>query len=61
MEIQSRWRTSSYTSPDSCVEAADHDPTVVRVRDTKCPEHGRMHLRPATWVRFMAFTKRLPL
>lgn len=61
MTIQPNWRTSSYTSNDSCVEVADNDPTVVRVRDTKHREYGRMALRRTSWVRFVEFTKRLPL
>ncbi|WP_405593156.1 DUF397 domain-containing protein [Streptomyces sp. NBC_01092] len=61
MKNQPNWRTSSYTSNDNCVEVADNDPTVVRIRDTKHREYGRMDLRPASWTHFVDFTKRLPL
>lgn len=61
MTNMANWRTSSYTSTDSCVEVADNDPTVVRVRDTKNREQGCLDLRPASWAHFVAFTKRIPL
>lgn len=61
MKILPNWRTSSYTSHDSCVEVADNQPAIVRVRDTKHREYGRMDLRPASWARFVEYTKRLPL
>ncbi|MGI5405221.1 DUF397 domain-containing protein [Streptomyces chartreusis] len=61
MTVEPNWRTSTYTKSDSCVEVADNDATMVRVRDTKDRERGRMDLRPASWARFVAFTKRLPL
>jgi len=55
------WRTSTYTKSDSCVEVADNDPTKVMVRDTKHRDYGRMDLRPASWARFVEFTKRMAL
>ena len=61
MTNASDWRTSSYTSTDSCIEVADNDPTVVRVRDTKNRERARMDLRPASWAHFVAFARELPL
>ncbi|AZQ39083.1 DUF397 domain-containing protein [Streptomyces cyaneochromogenes] len=61
MTTEPNWRTSTYTKSDSCVEVADNDPTVVRVRDTKHREYGRMDLRPASWACFVAFTRQLPL
>ncbi|WP_328549670.1 DUF397 domain-containing protein [Streptomyces sp. NBC_00366] len=61
MTIEPNWRTSTYTKSDSCVEVADNDPTVVRVRDTKNRQQGHMNLRPASWTRFVEFTKQLPL
>ncbi|MFJ8637199.1 DUF397 domain-containing protein [Streptomyces sp. NPDC093568] len=60
MTTQPNWRTSTHTKSDSCVEVADSDPIVVRVRDTKSRERGHVNLRPATWARFIDFTKRLP-
>ncbi|OUD01857.1 DUF397 domain-containing protein [Streptomyces swartbergensis] len=61
MTPKPNWRTSSYTSNDSCVEVADNDLEVVRVRDTKDREQGLMALRPASWAHFVKFTKQLPL
>lgn len=61
MTLNPNWRTSSYTGTENCVEVADNDPTAVRVRDTKDREHGLMVLRPASWARFVEFTKQLPL
>ncbi|MEU6064057.1 DUF397 domain-containing protein [Streptomyces sp. NPDC047082] len=55
------WRTSTYTKSDNCVEVADNDPTVIVIRDTKSRELGHMNLRPASWFRFVEFTKQLPL
>lgn len=51
------WRTSSYTSTETCVEVADNDPSVVLVRDTKARERGHMAVTPAVWAEFVAFSK----
>lgn len=61
MTLHPNWRTSSYTGTENCVEVADNDPTVVRVRDTKDREHALMALRPTSWAHFVEFTKQLPL
>lgn len=61
MSQNPNWRTSSYTGTENCVEVADNDPTVVRVRDTKSRDQGLMNLRPSSWARFVEFTKQLPL
>ncbi|MFD5714881.1 DUF397 domain-containing protein [Streptomyces pharetrae] len=53
------WRTSSYTGTENCVEVADNDPTVIRVRDTKNREQGLMTLRPTSWSHFVEFAKQL--
>jgi hypothetical protein len=55
------WRTSTYTKSDSCVEVADNDPEVVKIRDSKARHRGSLGVRPASWARFVNFTKRLPL
>ncbi|GHE08531.1 DUF397 domain-containing protein [Streptomyces alanosinicus] len=61
MTSEPKWRTSTYTKSDSCVEVADDDPAAILVRDTKHRDHGRMHVHPPAWTRFIDFTKRLPL
>jgi hypothetical protein len=48
------WRTSSYTSSDSCVEVADNQAGVVWVRDTKDRAGAELALRPVSWGPFLA-------
>ncbi|SDJ74257.1 DUF397 domain-containing protein [Streptomyces indicus] len=46
------WRTSSYTGTENCVEVADNDPSVVRVRDSKRREGPTLDIAPASWQAF---------
>ncbi|WP_190122516.1 DUF397 domain-containing protein [Streptomyces inusitatus] len=57
MTEEPNWRTSSYTSTESCVEVADDGPGVVLVRDSKMRDRGGMELRPAVWTVFVEFSK----
>jgi hypothetical protein len=61
LKIEPNWRTSTYTSSDSCIEVADNDPTRVLIRDTKDREFGHFSVNPASWAGFVNFTKGLPL
>jgi hypothetical protein len=55
------WRTSTYTKDDNCVEVADNDPEMVKVRDSKARHRGSLGVRPASWAGFVNFAKKLPL
>jgi hypothetical protein len=57
MSSSLEWRTSSYTGTETCVEVADNDPAVVRVRDSKNLQKGQINVRPATWAEFVKSCK----
>ncbi|MDQ1041808.1 DUF397 domain-containing protein [Streptomyces sp. V4I2] len=57
MPIEPNWRTSSYTTQDSCVEVADNRPDAVMVRDTKHREHGVLCVEPAVWTDFIRYVR----
>ncbi|MGW0876636.1 DUF397 domain-containing protein [Streptomyces sp. NPDC002740] len=59
MTAEPNWRTSSYTSSDSCVEVADSDPEKVMIRDTKDRGRGSLNVRPAPWTGFVEYAKSL--
>ncbi|MFJ9900218.1 DUF397 domain-containing protein [Streptomyces sp. NPDC091280] len=61
LAIIANWRTSSYTSSDSCVEVADNDPAEVLIRDTKNREYGHLSLHSDPWTAFIEATKRFPV
>lgn len=44
-----KWRTSSHTATENCVEVADNNPDKVMVRDSKARERGCLSLQPAAW------------
>jgi hypothetical protein len=52
------WHTSTYTKSDTCVEVADNDPSVVKVRDTKDRDAGTLHFPLTAWMGFVESTKR---
>ncbi|CAL9528738.1 DUF397 domain-containing protein [Streptomyces sp. enrichment culture] len=49
------WRKSSYSEggDNDCVEVADDHPGVVPVRDSKCPDGGRLVFGAASWSAFV--------
>ncbi|MEU4086442.1 DUF397 domain-containing protein [Streptomyces aureus] len=51
------WRTSTYTSQDSCVEVADNRPQTVMVRDTKNRDYGVVAVAPEAWTAFVQCLK----
>ncbi|MGX4695136.1 DUF397 domain-containing protein [Streptomyces sp. JNUCC 63] len=57
MPEKPNWRTSSYTSQDTCVEVADNDPAAVMVRDTKDHGRGVVCVLPASWAAFVWYAK----
>ncbi|MEU1176589.1 DUF397 domain-containing protein [Streptomyces sp. NPDC005820] len=59
MTSEPNWRTSSYTSSDSCVEVADNDKRRVMIRDTKDRKRGVLGVRPAPWAAFVDHAKSL--
>ncbi len=52
-----RWRTSSYTQQQNCVEVADA-PGVTAVRDTKNRKQGSLLFSSAEWRAFIDAVKR---
>ncbi|MEY9214308.1 DUF397 domain-containing protein [Thermobifida halotolerans] len=52
-----RWRTSSYTQQQNCVEVADA-PGVTAVRDTKNREQGSLLFSSTEWRAFIDAVKR---
>ncbi|MFG2141381.1 DUF397 domain-containing protein [Streptomyces sp. NPDC048650] len=52
-----KWRTSSYTQHDSCVEVADNNPMKVRVRDSKRREGAELAFPSSSWTEFVEFVK----
>ncbi|WP_184577148.1 DUF397 domain-containing protein [Streptomyces zagrosensis] len=52
-----KWRTSTYTKSDSCVEVADNDPSKVLIRDTKAREGAVLAVPPASWAEFVEYSK----
>ncbi|WP_333739989.1 DUF397 domain-containing protein [Streptomyces sp. IBSBF 2806] len=58
MSERPTWRTSTYTSQDSCVEVADNTPHVVMVRDTKDRDRASLSLTPVAWRAFIQHAKR---
>ncbi|MDI3422287.1 DUF397 domain-containing protein [Streptomyces luteolus] len=57
MAEEPNWRTSSYTTHESCVEVADNDPYLVRIRDTKARTLGEVTVQPVAWKAFVDFCK----
>ncbi|MFJ3339159.1 DUF397 domain-containing protein [Streptomyces sp. NPDC086766] len=57
MPEQPSWRTSSYTSQDTCVEVADNALHAVMVRDTKDRGRGVISVPPAVWAAFLRYAK----
>ncbi|WP_324618114.1 DUF397 domain-containing protein [Streptomyces sp. RTd22] len=57
MTAEPKWRTSSYTKSDSCVEVADNDSSVVLVRDSKDRDRGCLTFLPAPWASFVEYAK----
>ncbi|WP_371674104.1 DUF397 domain-containing protein [Streptomyces sp. NBC_00289] len=57
MPEQLNWRTSTYTSQDSCVEVADSNPHTVMVRDTKDRNRAIVSFTPAAWLAFVQHAK----
>ncbi|MGP4007005.1 DUF397 domain-containing protein [Streptomyces sp. 4N124] len=55
--VTPKWRTSSYTGTENCVEVADSEPGLVMVRDTKARSHGILAIQPAAWAVFVEFAK----
>ncbi|MCD7438955.1 DUF397 domain-containing protein [Streptomyces lincolnensis] len=57
-----KWRTSSYTGTENCVEVADNDPRRIMVRDTKDRDGGTLAFPPSSWTPFVGFAAgvRLP-
>lgn len=51
------WRTSSYTGTENCVEVADNDPSVIRVRDSKRREGPIVGVNPSSWQAFTDYAK----
>ncbi|MGW2621133.1 DUF397 domain-containing protein [Streptomyces sp. NPDC001500] len=58
MSERPTWRTSTYTSQDSCVEVADNAPQAIMVRDTKDRNRASLSLTPAAWRAFIEHAKR---
>ncbi|MET7458373.1 DUF397 domain-containing protein [Streptomyces sp. NPDC005574] len=56
MPDQPNWRTSTYTSQDTCVEVADNTPGAIMVRDTKDPSRGVIRIPPRAWMAFLEHT-----
>ncbi|WP_438453194.1 DUF397 domain-containing protein [Streptomyces asiaticus] len=57
MTTKPKWRTSSYTKSDTCVEVADNHPDLVLVRDSKNPDRRFLALRRAAWSSFVDFLR----
>ncbi|MFM9632808.1 MULTISPECIES: DUF397 domain-containing protein [Streptomyces] len=57
MPEQPNWRTSTYTTQDSCIEVADNRPHTVLVRDTKDRNRPSLCLTPAAWRAFVGHVK----
>jgi len=51
------WRTSPHSQLNDCVEIADNDPSVVRVRDSKNEKFGSLTVSQAAWAEFVKFSK----
>jgi hypothetical protein len=50
---QPNWRTSTYTTNDTCVEVADNDPDTIMIRDTKDRRRRAVRVTPAAWAPFL--------
>ena len=50
--VDLKWRKSSYSQNEECVEVAFSDSSVL-VRDTKCRQHQPLSVRPAAWADFL--------
>ncbi|MFD7939010.1 MULTISPECIES: DUF397 domain-containing protein [unclassified Streptomyces] len=57
MSERPNWRTSTYTTQDSCVEVADNGPHAVMVRDTKDRNRAVLSLTPVAWRAFVQHAK----
>lgn len=53
-----KWRTSSYTGTENCVEVADSDPRTVMVRDSKDRRGAVLAFPRASWMAFIEFSKK---
>ncbi|MEU8576421.1 DUF397 domain-containing protein [Streptomyces asoensis] len=51
------WRTSTYTTQDSCVEVADNAPHAVMIRDTKDRSRASLLLTHDAWHAFVQYSK----
>ncbi|MER5402207.1 DUF397 domain-containing protein [Streptomyces sp. NPDC002599] len=60
MSEKPNWRTSTYTSQDSCVEVADNKPQTVMVRDTKNRNYGVVAVASEAWTAFVQGIKHRP-
>ncbi|MGW1067437.1 DUF397 domain-containing protein [Streptomyces aureus] len=60
MPEKPNWRTSTYTSQDSCVEVADNRPQTVMVRDTKNRDYGVVAVASEAWTAFVQCLKHYP-
>ncbi|MFE0420902.1 DUF397 domain-containing protein [Streptomyces sp. NPDC058953] len=57
MADTANWHKSSYTGTESCVEVADNDPGVIRVRDSKRPHGPVIMLTPQAWAGLVALAR----
>ncbi|MFI8997019.1 DUF397 domain-containing protein [Streptomyces sp. NPDC053542] len=57
MVVSLKWRTSSYTGTENCVEVADNDPSKVMVRDSKDRDAGILAFPPSSWASFVELSK----
>ncbi|MCX5336811.1 DUF397 domain-containing protein [Streptomyces sp. NBC_00140] len=55
--VTPNWRTSTYTGSETCVEVANNEPALVRVRDTKARDRRALAIQPAAWSTFVEFAK----
>lgn len=52
---EAAWRASSYSGGQgNCVEIAENIPTLIPVRDSKCPTGPVIVFTPHTWCAFVA-------
>lgn len=54
-----KWRTSSYTGSETCVEVSDGGPSVVMIRDTKARNLGILAIKRETWSVFVRYAARV--
>nr|WP_239009953.1 DUF397 domain-containing protein [Streptomyces sp. 769] len=51
--IEPNWHTSSYTKNENCVEVADNNPSVIKVRDSKRRTGPVIDVAPTVWGAFL--------